>query len=251
MPSCHDCGSANIEWDDRSSELVCGDCGLVAERVFDLTEQVTGGGRWRAGPAPPPTLGRCNSRKHVQHGSSPYNALFYFNERMSQYNLDSPRIPDEDWYRLEEAYYHRHGGDRTLARDVSERPRLCKQAVYALCRSVGLTKYADRWLAIRYELTGERPPLLSADVVGKMRLYFKSYLRVYYAHRPKNRKHRLSYNFVIAKLLHTVLPEHEATAHAAYFTSGGGNAAKMQANEQCWRAICAEARIPKKFLNQT
>lgn len=133
-----------------------------------------------------------------------YKRIFYFNELISQFSLLEPSIPAEVLALLRAAYQRRVGvpGWRTLTRE----------RIHTLCRSVSTTrdpkipscfavrispeisrrfasktgrpltdlrKYGEKWRRIIFELTGDRPPVLSQDCVETLRAFIANVSRAF------------------------------------------------------------------------
>lgn len=129
-----------------------------------------------------------------------YKRVFYFNELISLFCLGDPPIPAELLDLLKTAY-----SKRTW-------PRLERAQVHELCRSVSavrdkkipscfhvklpleysrkfaaktgrllydLRKYGEKWRRIKYELTGERPPIPSANCIDTLRMFIANVSRIF------------------------------------------------------------------------
>lgn len=144
--------------------------------------------------------------------SKSYSRIFHFNERMALFMLQDPPIPDplfeliedEAWTGyLEGRYPH---PDDVWFRDIS---KICssvkvppplqeefRSQKFKMLPLVSLSKYKEKWLTIKYRLSGVSPvPREAAEAVVPLREYFRALQAPWdYITRRRN---FINYNLVI------------------------------------------------------
>jgi hypothetical protein len=138
-----------------------------------------------------------------------YKERFHYNERMAQFSVSDPKIPDDDWYRiLEESVIGGYGPPSEFTRAT----------VIMITRKLELQKYRERWKSILYrlnELTDTSLP--DSEVMAWCDDMFDILVNIFKSHRgtmpsslertregktkKKGRHNFISYNYTQRKLL--------------------------------------------------
>jgi hypothetical protein len=157
-----ECGSALAPVGTRDGDLVCGVCGWVCDSAV-------------------PAVGFDDTQR-AHRAYYGYNAVFHLNERVANLNCTDPRLPD-DLFALVKEVHARYGfpTDGTLWHGnigqilgLVEVPfRLQEKYRGKRYTCAPLTdmkkKFHERWITLRYRLTGERPPVLPYSLIKGMR----------------------------------------------------------------------------------
>lgn len=128
---CHSCLSLDVIFCPCEGELVCSNCGLVQDQIFsDISYETS-----------KPFLGKVSKK---------YDRSVHFRERTAAWNNTGPMIPDEDWMKIEEAFYDL---------DHPKKHLLGKKLFNQICNEAGFKekKYGERWIQARLRL-GLEPP---------------------------------------------------------------------------------------------
>lgn len=137
-----------------------------------------------------------------------YRAKFHFNERISQWLLYDPPIPDNDYKRIyREAETGKYGPINTFTRS----------RIIMILRHLKLNKHRERWKNILNKMTGLDPYETYSPNSGDIKFLeetFEKLVNVFYkfsdimgksipkkGSEPKRRHNFPSYNYIIRKML--------------------------------------------------
>lgn len=198
----------------RDGDSVCSACGIVVDHgridvVFDDFKRSS-----------------CN---YVG-----YKHIFHFNERVANLACDDPRIPDDLFALVEVAYRDRcsTGGSeqlwyesvREVLRSVKVPDPLQEKYRGKRYKKLPMTdmeqKFSERWLTIRYRLTGSRPPSITCSARRGIQLLFLGILAPfnYIRHRDEcDKRHKCHKKFGCAYKL----PPYNFIMKELFFVFGG------------------------------
>lgn len=164
---CPHCASGEPLVATRDADEVCLDCGVVV--------------RSRMARFSFADLERTHRSAYIG-----YKHVFHFNERLANLDCADPCIPEDVFALVELAFERRRdlprGADmgyadvRSLLRsvivpaDIGEKYRGKRYKMLPLTNLCD--KFSERWLTIRYRLTGHRPPPLARDLKQRLQMYF-------------------------------------------------------------------------------
>lgn len=252
----------------REGDSVCTGCGLVLDNMRD--------------DSGPDQRHRVSSR-YVYPG---YQHVFHFNERVANLACDDPAIPDDVFTLIEEAHWVEcesrdiddvwYDDVRRLLRPIEVPYEISEKYRGKRYKKLPLTdldqKFSERWLTIRYRLTGNRPPEIDVRVRRALQLLFLGILPPFRRIRHKdgcdrrNKCHKHfgcsyklpPYNFIIKELLFVHGGRELMDAYSRYLlhTTSSESLRKIRG---MWDGIChanrwiasyhddAEARRPKNL----
>lgn len=194
-----------------------------------------------------------------------YKHIFHFNERVANLACDDPRIPMDIFQLILQAHWldsERRGRSdvwyddiRRILRSVEVPYEIQEKYRGKRYKCLPLTnldqKFSERWLTIRFRLTGERPPRLDPTVRRGIQLLFLgilppfSYLRHKDGCKKERKCHKTfgcayklpPYNFIIKELLYVHGGRELYDTYAKYLlhTSSPASVAKIRAQ---WDGIC-------------
>lgn len=233
---CRYCDTKEPLIDDVNGDCICSACGLVNDRAAAFSVGYADQSRVRV-------LARANPQ------------LNYFRERMSQWRMAEPKIPQQDCDRLIAAYNGGHGRYDPASGILEFDPFLPKKHVRAIILRANLMpkKYTEKWLSIRCMLGAPRHPDPDKTIINGERLvdlmmhYFVTLARVWNDHRKEicdhcyGRTSQPSYNFDITQILLTIDLEAYKT-HAPWFPLVSED--KQPQMFVYWAAICHYAEWP-------
>lgn len=158
--ACSNCGGVDHFDDDATGDCICGGCGMVQSVVFSdarpYRDMFDVWGQFIYRPAAPklPEPPRGLPKIAVNLHSAPYSEQTYLNERIAQWRHREPPIPYKDTQAIIKAFA---GGD-TVSKDEIRNilAQIDKDRVAAGKKPRFIRKYLEKWLTIRYELTGDR-----------------------------------------------------------------------------------------------
>lgn len=181
--TCRFCLQHNVVIDPKSG-IVCSDCGAVLDFCVLVSAYSS----------------------NVLDGMLPdikkktYKHIFYWNERMAQFRMEEPLIPEDHVVRLADSYIQ-------LVRDgeIKGGCTLQKGDVKKVIVHSGLptSKYLEKYLSISYILTGimpykEKPSL---DLIGRMSEDFIALVSLFEMNNRFGRHSMINYNLLIRQLL--------------------------------------------------
>lgn len=199
-----------------------------------------------------------------------YKHVFHFNERVANLACDDPRIPLDVFTLIHEAYWRdreKRGGERSLWYDDVRRILRSVEVPYDISekyrgkryKKLPLTdldqKFSERWLTIRFRLTGERPPEIDGRVRRGIQLLFLGILPPFSHLRHKeecrreskcHKKHGCAYklppyNFIIKELLYVHGGRELLNRYARYLLHTT-SAASLQKIRAQWNLVCEANR---------
>lgn len=255
MLPCANCRSMDFREEHSSGSVICMGCGLVQSEILFLDygyqESYDVAGGFDVNTARTAFSREAVRTVHKNTQSLPYKRQTYFNERLSQWQCNEPRIPEEDMAAIKQlwdsyakvawpdTWAHKPPKERigavltTLDSDLvkdGHRPRFVRV-------------YYEKWLTIRAALTGYRswgeyasPRLIHALQRDFDRL--QSSYDVRYRERFK-RHSMISYNFIIRRLLELRGCHHMIEDFPPLKTT-----AKQKLLTRVWRDVCADLGWP-------
>lgn len=226
--NCAECGGTEFCDDYARGDRVCSGCGatgdtlrVAAPRYNELFDASGNRRVARAVAESYPIHATCATvfsagRRRRAVSSAPYKRSTYWAERISQWQQNEPRIPTEDWDEIECAYL-----DEWWDAAPVEPPALDKDRIRGLLRSLDLArkrdedlapedrkprfvrKYLEKWLTIRYQLTGieSRGCRVSYAVVDELKYLFNVIQPAFdlTCKHPGSRFSMLNYNFLFRR----------------------------------------------------
>ena len=101
---CPNCDGEIDEFQCYGGYIVCGECGLCLDNV--RLAQPTRAERTEAAAIGGPVVEEAamGTGTIVHSSSAPYKRATYFAERLSQWSMSEPEIPDEDWELIEQEF---------------------------------------------------------------------------------------------------------------------------------------------------
>lgn len=197
---CSSCGSAGTYVTIETGERVCENCGIIDSHYREFDD---GAPYYKPDPYAK-TWGPFVVSEEPQSTKGRYKERFHFNERMAQWRLWDPVIPQKAFQKLyEEAGDAKYGPHTDFTRAT----------VILLTRRTGLRKYRERWKQILYVFSGrsDTPPPDESLVQWCSRT-FDLLVHNFDKHRTsmpnsvtasgrKERHNFISYNYVQRKLL--------------------------------------------------
>lgn len=184
---CPECGCTDLQDVLPEDETVCTNCGLV---VFDQAFME------RRGPPKESTLEYWKGvldaakaeAKALPKGCT-YQAIFHYNERLAQLDCTDPDIPKPLMDAIRKLHLERASGpggreylrqpftrefiEREILAHVSWPKDLLINKKRNLRRKTPLQTFSERWIRIRYELTGLRPRPMTIEFRKAMQELFK------------------------------------------------------------------------------
>lgn len=158
---CLNCGNVDFVDDERTGDCICTGCGLVQGPILldslSYRELYDSYGNKRphllvgGNIEVPRGLPNCD----VKMASAPYSEITYLNERIAQWRQLEPPIPYKDYAAISNAYAGdgRHT-DKTEIRALLGGIDAARKAAGKKPRFI--RKYLEKWLSIRFQLTGVR-----------------------------------------------------------------------------------------------
>lgn len=156
------CRSALAPVGTRDGDLVCGVCGWVCDSGLCAV-----------------TYDDSQRTHRTYYG---YNAVFHLNERVANLNCTDPRLPDDLFALVAEVHarwgfaadgslWHSHIGKILGLVEVPHRLQEKYRGKRYTCAPLTdmRKKFHERWITLRYRLTGDRPPPLSYSLIKGMR----------------------------------------------------------------------------------
>jgi hypothetical protein len=199
-----------------------------------------------------------------------YKHVFHFNERVANLACDDPRIELDVFALIHEAYWldrEKRGGDgalwyddvRRVLRSVTVPHDIAEKYRGKRYKKLPLTdldqKFSERWLTIRYRLTGDRPPEIDERVRRGIQLLFLGILPPFshLRHKPEcRREHKCHkrhgcayklppYNFIIKELLYVHGGRELLNKYAPYLLHTTSAASLHKIRSQ-WNLVCEANR---------
>lgn len=225
-PACGTCGGRLFEA-DASGYDICVGCGRVGVRQLSVDHSDLR--RLRPSPV-------VHTRRN------------YFNERMSQWQMQEPAIPMDDMDAMVRTY---NGGlgpyepaDGVLYYDDLA---LCKGTVRQIIIDAGLApkKYLEKWLTIRVKLGAEPHPIPSSELIATMRRLFWVLEARWRQNRDTHvgRKSLPNYSYIFRQLLLYISVD-EYETHYLWHPVSPGAERKLG---QDWLLICRLCDWPAYF----
>jgi|JI10StandDraft_1071094.scaffolds.fasta_scaffold209735_2 hypothetical protein len=228
-------GLPTVEDDEHGNgDCICTGCGAVRDRSAALGSDFSDFGR-----------SYPSSKAHTRKN--------YIRERMRQYCMDEPPIPDVDLEKLRVAYNGGYGSLDPSLGVLEYDPIVNKDTVREIIIAAGLApkKYTEKWLNIR-KFLGAQPPSPKPDqaLVQFVLDRFDTVIKVWETQAERlcipghKRKSLFSYNYIIRMLFlqHSVEAYKE---HYKWFLIVGET--KKSEIERLWAAICMAAEWPPYF----
>ena len=216
---CDNCGRFNFVEDFGRGDILCGDCGLVADRIFCFAPSYSSthdahGNRTAA-------LAPAGKRPRAYHGvfkgptSTPYKRGTYFNEKLAQYRQLEPEIPEKDADKIYKRYRELNESTFKLERWYGE-PN--KEHIRQVLGSIDADRkangkkprfvrvYLERWRTLRCDLCGVKSDgcYVSETNVRHMRRMFQQVEWAFKQICDEQGHGRISfinYDFVMRRLL--------------------------------------------------
>lgn len=138
---------------------------------------------------PGPVIFEHMCGRRVNTRSSNYKRIHHWHERVSQLLLTESQIPGEHMLLIAERLCD---GTHTV---------ICKDAIRAVLRSLGMQIYIEKWLQIIHRVTGVCPPAPGARLLIELDSMFMQLQRPFDKHAHAKRKNFLNYNYVFCRLL--------------------------------------------------
>jgi hypothetical protein len=204
-----------------------------------------------------------------------YKHVFHFNERVANLACDDPRIPLDVFTLIHDAHGRdvaKRGGERSRWYDDVRRILRSVEVPYDIqekyrgkrYKKLPLTdldqKFSERWLTIRFRLTGDRPPLVDGKTRRGIQLLFLGILPPFSSLRHKAECDRSSkchkkfgcayklppYNFIIKELLYVLGGRELLNQFGRYLlhTSSASSLAKIRGQ---WDQICHANKWPASY----
>ena len=174
--------ATNSWWDDpdycdhsetiteyRTGQIMCSWCGLILDSI--LTDM----------------FGNTLPLRNIKPLSL-YRRKHHFNERLSQWLCLTRRVPDSILMLVETSLPN------------PRPPVLTKTVLRGVLRRLNLAKYIENWIEIHCHLSRRLYPVVSSEMIEKIRELFIKIEIAFEKHRPKGRKCILSYNYVLARI---------------------------------------------------
>jgi hypothetical protein len=240
----------------RDGDAVCINCGLVLEQKlvgFSAKD------------------GECSSKSPYVG----YKHIFHFNEKIANLNRSDPRLP-ADLLSLVQVAARAQGfgpgrdmwyGDvRAVLRsivvpdDLQEKYRSKRYKFNPLTDMEA--KFAERWITLRWQLTGKCPPYLDGRVIQTMQVYFQGILIPfrYSRHKPncdgRYKCHKEfgcnykfpPYNFIIKELLFIICGREVLDTYAPYLLHTHSQQS-LQKIHALWDKIAHYNRWPRSYVD--
>lgn len=242
---CYSYGTAVVQTDE--GDTVCTGCGLVlsSNAVLEGYEDF--------------------KRSHCTYPG--YKHVFHFNERVANLACDDPTIPDDVFALVQVAYWRDveqrrgdsalwYGDVRRILRSVTVPEDISEFYRGKRYKCLPLTdldqKFSERWLTIRYRLTGQRPPLIDPPTRRGIQLLFLGILPPFSSLRHKENCDRgskchkkfgcayklMPYNFIIKELLFVLGGRQLLDKYSRYLLHTT-SASSLQKIRSQWDGICA------------
>lgn len=121
---------------------------------------------------------------------SSYQRFYHWNERITQFLCMETPVAKEHALVIREAFAGVH-------------PRkVTKNAIRAVLRKLGWsTRYGEKWISIRCDVTGEAPPNPDSALVEFLRRVFPFFESAFVAVCPSTRTSMISYNYLFVRAL--------------------------------------------------
>lgn len=229
----------------RDDSVVCTECGQVLTDHGSLTN---------VDPL-------CNTN----HKLSSYRRKHHINERLSQLNINESAVPDKLMRHLKKYLFpiFEACGDIT-------KPHV-QRALQYLGRREGrnfTTKYLEKWLQIRYKVTGKRPnPLNESEKESVIRIYI-AFEQFFEYNKHPSRKHIANVNHVLRhccrligrkdlyKYLPLMLDEKKKVEHDKFFkyyceTSGIPFESVIYKEKLCFYFYSVYGKNPRRRASPT
>jgi hypothetical protein len=254
--TCSNCGASDLWFAEQSTgDIVCGGCGLC-DHVIAI-HQLSRNEREREGNArdenfqylasntiPHSTDIQQGSIKSKRSRSAPYKRTTYFTERLNQWLMCEPDIPDNDWAEIEYGFRD-FCIERGLAvkiptpaelraskgKQIEGTVRLTKDeiriilvsrdavkdteyedAIEEVSRGQLRQKYLEKWLTIRWRLCGKASDVdeVPAWVISEMKIMFEELQEAFRQAVFSNdsRKSFPCYNTAISRMLDLLNQSH-------------------------------------------
>jgi hypothetical protein len=204
---CEKCNSANLYYDDNSSDLICTVCGFATYETA------------------------CERSYKEEQDTEPstqysYKKENHFNEWIAQFQArEVTNVPPEVFDTLRAEFKKRkiHKSEITYPK------------VRDSLKKLGLTKYYEHVPYISSYLSGIKPPAMSQELEDKLRHMFYMIQQPFERHRPENRKNFLSYSYILYKFCE-LLSEDSFLPCFPLLKSKE----KLYAQDLIWKKICED-----------
>lgn len=182
--TCQYCLQHNVVIDSKSG-IICRDCGIVLDSCILLS----------------PFSSSVLDSLLPEVKKKTYKHIFYWNERMAQFRMEEPLIPEDHVLRLADSYGElvRDGEIGPPGRTL-QKGEVKKVIVHAYLPT---SKYLEKYLSISYILTGimpykEKPSL---DLISRMSEDFVALVSLFEMNNRFGRHSMINYNLLIRQLL--------------------------------------------------
>lgn len=208
---------------ETEGELVCSACGVVLDSMV-------------CGDAP--------SAPGYGSKASSYQSILHFRERLALYQCEDTPIPDRDFALIQSAYAD------WLMEEGRGATDLTKIDVQTILHRIGRTfcnRYYEKWIQIRWRLTGLKPPMFTGEELAFLLQRFTATEHAWHVIRPQGlkprrnragklprvRAHMPNFNYMFVKLL-----EFMGRGDLARYFPQLKSTDRVRLNESFWRDIC-------------
>lgn len=157
-PECHGCLVRAPFFNDRNGDRVCVNCGMVLETNNIVSVE--------------PKVLLSQYQKVIQ---ASYKHVFHWNERIAQLNCTDPEIPVAQWTKILHVWklYNDRFVHRLFTKSTVIDLLTLTDKYYKHDRKTSLRRiYTERWISIRFYLTGQRPPSLTMEYISEIEKMF-------------------------------------------------------------------------------